>query len=217
MKPSRKLIRLQRTACKRIKHLQKAARDVPQIVSPRERNIAVSCIAIEALNTWANFSRTFYLSCRLGACFPNGNSITCTVAFIDFNQAIGEAILQYHPNRLPAQNGQWNRRDEPTWHDTTVILQLAQLQSWSNISDVQAALSTGTRAFIDLPVFRNYFAHRNQGTMHAAQGVARNYVISTSRLPIDILLTRPNGRPESLIVEWLNDIETVIEFLCNPL
>ena len=217
MKPCQKLIRLQRVACKNVKYLQEIGRDASGIVSVRDRNIAVSFIVIEALNTWTNFSKTFYLSCRFGARYPNGSSVTCAALFTDFNQAIGEAILFYHPNYGPGQSGMWRRRDEPTWHDTSVILQLAHLHNWSNISDVQAAFSTGTRVFSDLPVFRNYFAHRNQGTMRAAQAIAPNYVISTALRPTEILLARPNGRPDSLIVEWLIDIETVIQFLCDPL
>lgn len=217
MIPRRKLGRLQKTACKRIRRLSNIATDIPTFMSCHEKNVAVSFVVIESLNSWGNFLRSFYLSCRIGTCFRNGDPVTCANTFTDFNQAIGDAILLDHHNWQPHQNGIWHRRQEPSWHDPNLILRLAQQQGWSNLPDIQAALSTGTQALSDLPIFRNYFAHRNQGTAYAARSVASNYVISTSNSPVEILLTRPYQRPNPLIVEWLIDMENVIEFLCDPL
>jgi hypothetical protein len=83
-----------------------------------------------------------------------------------------------------------------------------------NKQDVEAALSIQTRVLIDLPVFRNFFAHRNRGTREATQHVSPRYGIRPRPRPDEMLRSRALGRPQPLIQDWLDDLSTMCELLC---
>jgi hypothetical protein len=85
----------------------------------------------------------------------------------------------------------------------------------SNLTDVIDAFATGTRTFIDLPVFRNYFSHRNALSMQAAQSVGTRYGIPSTILPTEILRRRPLGRPQALLLDWIDDVRFTMEYLCT--
>jgi hypothetical protein len=76
-------------------------------------------------------------------------------------------------------------------------------------------VSLQSRAFADLPVFRNFFAHRNKGTAQAAGAIAPQYSIPSYRHPIEILATTPKGSPYPLLVDWIDDLSVTVELLCE--
>jgi hypothetical protein len=115
----------------------------------------------------------------------------------------------------PPKSGVWARRDEPAWHDPSVLLALAAVLVVTNLGHIQAAFSTGTRATSDLVVFRNYFAHRNQTSRAAALSRARLNGVSTTGSIADIALQTPVGRHQSLLEEWVSDLEFISEFICE--
>jgi hypothetical protein len=91
-----------------------------------ERDSAVAYVAIEALNAWALFSRSFYLSCALGARTENNHRISITAATTDH---IGLAISHYKKWAKPNAAGVWHRRDEPAWHDPNVLMTVCKMSS----------------------------------------------------------------------------------------
>jgi hypothetical protein len=181
----------------------------------RESKAAISSIVIDALNTWANFSKAYYLSTRLGAYLQAHGYITTTRPFSNFNDAIGDAILLYKPRAIPLSSGEWRRRDEPAWHDSNVLLGCCNTVGASNVSHMNAAFSVGTRVFKDLPVFRNYLAHKNMRSQVAAQSLAPNYVIPATLRPFEILLQTPLRAFDPLLKVWLYELEIVVSFLCR--
>jgi hypothetical protein len=108
----------------------------------------------------------------------------------------------------------WDRRDEPTWHDPQILLRLTREAELSNAPDVAAAFSINTRAFTDLPVLRNYFAHRNQGTHEAALRIALLNSVPIPSRPSEVLASVPAASTQTLFQDWLGDLDLVAEFLC---
>lgn len=184
-------------------------------LSNRATKGLITSIAIDALNTWANFSRSYYLSCRVGAYLENHGSVSCVTPFTSFNDCIGDAVTLYRPSARPNARGEWHRRDEPTWHDTSVLLNCCTAVAMSNSTIVAAALSIGTRVFIDLPVLRNYCAHKNWKTADAARAVAPIYGISGTLEPVLILQKVPLNSYDPLLKLWLYEIEVVVNLLCS--
>jgi hypothetical protein len=175
----------------------------------------MSYVTIQFLNLWSNFVRAYFLSCMLGARRESGPSVAVLHPGLTYHDALGIAVHVFRPAAMPMGSGGWDRRDEPRWHDTHWILTLAASEAFSNVGDIGAALSIGTRAFIDLPVFRNYFAHRNELTRIAACNLALVNYIPVSSRPSRILLTRPLGRPQSLIEDWIDDVAFVVDYMCH--
>jgi hypothetical protein len=187
-------------------------------VSRRERWVARQSVAvstIELLTLWANFARSYFLSCILKPRrvkrprVVHGNTAVHT-----FEDAIREATKIHKSSKVPP-TGPVHRRDEPTWHDAHVFITSCGVLQCSHEPDIAAAFSVQSRVLLDLPTVRNYFAHRNASTAGAAQAVAVSYAIPTRAHPIDFLILPPAGRPFPLVIEWVDDIQVLVELLCE--
>jgi len=200
-----------------LRRLQRLRNDL-EIISggdpTRTREIYVCHLTVELLNSWSNFARAYYLSGMLCAKRVGGGKIIVPDPRLNENDALEPAILHTRHGAARKLDGSWNRRDEPTWHDPYVLLSTCEAVHFSNLTDLQSAFSTGTRVFVDLPVFRNYFAHRNRRSRLAAENLAPLYGIPATRRPSEILMSRPLGRPQMLFLEWLDDLMFVIHFMC---
>jgi hypothetical protein len=73
----------------------------------------------------------------------------------------------------------------------------------------------GFTVFRDLPVFRNFFAHRNAATAAATANIASSYGIPSSLSTASILLTNPYGRFQPLLFEWMDELLFTAEYMCE--
>jgi hypothetical protein len=177
----------------------------------------VAAATIDALNVWSSFCRSYYLSLFRQARRARGGPASVGTAFVGYTdeQAMDLAIRRTKPWLPPRKSGTWARRDEPAWHDANVLLTLAAHVVASNLTQVQAAFSSGTFATTDLVIFRNYFAHRNAGTRTAAVSLASRNAVTAGRSPAAMMLEVPVGRRQPLLAEWISDLEFVAEFVCE--
>lgn len=214
MRTSKKLLTLHRTANDRVSRIRSVLNEIEPERFRYDREARVAFVVIETLNAWTNFVRSFYLSCMFSARTTGGIRIGTVTTGIGENDAIGRAVLYWRPTARQKSDGSWRRRDEPTWHDPNLLIPVCRAEGFTNITDIEAAFSAGDRTFVDLPVFRNYFAHRNQRSEKAARNLAPRYGIPATHRPAEILLSTPLGRPQSLIDDWIDHISFTIEYLC---
>lgn len=210
MRPHRRLKNLERSASKRLKRLHKLAFNVSLQPPCKDREVNIAFVVIETLNCWNNFSRSYYLSSILNPKTKQGKRIATSVAGYTYNQAIHDAILLWKPRSPVPTAGIWHRRSEPPWFDPNILMNSCQQLNCSNIVDIQAALSLGSRVFLDLPTVRNFYGHRNPQTELAASNIGLNYLLPTNLHPTEMLLSRPPTRPQPLILDWIDDIITTI-------
>ena len=207
---------LEKTTIRSLNRLRVRLNSINKGWSTADQDLYISHVTINLLNIWSNFVRAYYLSCSFSAKSSNGVKVFPSVKFARSSDAIGRAIVKYRPAATPNSLGIWHRRDEPTWHDPAVLLTLATDVGLSNINQIVAALSLGSRVFNDLPTARNYFGHRNEGTFQAALGISTYYGIpKRGQRPATLLHTRPLGRPQPLLLEWIDDIQATVELLCD--
>ncbi len=180
-----------------------------------DREARMAYCTTELANRWAVFCRNYYLSAVLGAKTSRGTIVRCSVGRLPLNDAVGQAVLWRRPKATAKDDGSWHRRYEPTWHDPSVLISLMTHVGSSNVDDVRQAFSTGTRTFIDLPVFRNFFAHRNHSSMCAAQALGPRYGIPATIPPAEILRRRALRRPQALLLDWIDDVRFTMEYLCT--
>jgi hypothetical protein len=179
--------------------------------SPKERDIVATYVAMEALNAWALFSRSFYLSCALGTRTElNERVVVATVT-----DHIGFAIKHFKKSAKPNSSGTWHRRDEPTWHDPNVLMTVCKSLGCSIQSELEAAFSLRQTVFKNLPVLRNFFAHRNEETSRAARNIGPQYTLPTSLPPAELLLAVSPGGYASLILTWLDEMRITAEIICR--
>lgn len=214
MRPSKYLSRLRhKTNERHLKKLNILAHEVSSLPWPESDRIA-SFITIQCLNAWANFARAYFLSCTLSPWREKGLQITLNNSAIHtFDDAIDAAIRKCKP-WIP-QQGNWKRRDEPAWHIPETLIKSCEEICCSNRTEIREALSGQTEVFDHLSTFRNFYAHRNDDTAVKAKQIARSYSISLRSHPSEILLTPAYDRPQILILDWIDDIEAIVELLCE--
>ena len=111
--------------------------------------------------------------------------------------------------------GVWHRRDEPTWQDPNVLMRVCGNVGCSIQVQIGQAFSLSQNVFNDLPVFRNFFAHRNGQTSQAAKDIAPRYTLPSHLSPTELLLSVSPGATETVIVDWLSELVITAEFLCK--
>jgi hypothetical protein len=208
----KRLRRLRITLHQRIKRLERRLQIVAGNSTHPDRDLIVGYVAIEALNAWALFSRSYYLSCALGAWTERRGWAAFSVASTD---VLGDAIRLHKPTAQPNSSGSWHRRDEPPWHDPNTLMRACKHLRCSVEAQIAAAFSLNQGVFRDLPVFRNFFAHRNGQTSQAAQDIAPRYTLPSHLAPAELLLSVSPGSSSSVIAEWLAEINITAEFLCR--
>ncbi len=211
MRRCKRLRRLRKTLNRRLARLERRIRAVAGVVGHIDRDMVVAHSAIEAVNAWAQFSRSFYLSCVLGAVTERKKYII-TVATPD---PIGAAITCINSRARPNAAGGWHRRDEPAWHDPNVLMRVCGNVNCSINTEIGHAFSLSQNVFRDLPVFRNFFAHRNGDTSRAARNIAARYMLPSNLTPTELLLSVSPGATETLMLDWLTEMMITAEFLCK--
>jgi len=215
MKPVRHFGKLRTTGTRRLRKIRKIAAGAVVTYSP-EHDRELAWATVELLNLWSEFCRAYFLSCLRCARLESGQRVLCSnVATIPtFEQAI-IALARNMGNKQAGKYGKLRRRDEPTWHQPSCLLRGCKDLGTSHLVKVQSAFSTGSSVFRELPTYRNFYAHRNEDT---AQKVLRSglssYGIGGKAHPYEVLSARAAGRPQSLILDFIDDTRLAIEFLC---
>lgn len=217
MKHPRRLKAVEQAHLRSISRFCRDLNPVTQTLSPHEVEVRVGYIAINLLNCWSNFVRTYFISCASGAVSPSGGVITSSLSTgaAKFNHLLGSAVRHFRPGATPRADGTWDSRDEPTWHDSATIIALANAYNFSNKADISAAFTFGYTAHRNLVVFRNYYGHKNQSTLRKAQNLAPTYSIPSNMKPTDILLSSPSLTSGSLLEVWTTELSDTIEYLCS--
>jgi hypothetical protein len=178
------------------------------------RDRIIAFVAIEALNLWASFARSYYISCVGHARTSAGARVSLAMAFPSTQDAIDYAVVTL-TNRNPA-GAPFSRRDEPVWHDALTLSKLSTSLMFSIDLTVQMAAAYPTTVFRFLPVFRNFFAHRNDDTFRKTQAAAHQLAVPGGRMrPSQVLSTAPVGGVGPLLADWLDDIQNVMDLLCH--
>ena len=213
MRPSLQLTRLEATALSYISFLRaQAVSALPNGHGPNDR--VLPFVVVEAHNTWALFVRSFYLSCVFSAKRRNGAIVTSIIPTPrNTVTAIDRAMRLLKPT---ARGGvPWPRRDEPPWQALGTILQLARSFRFSNFAEISTALSYPTSAFPHLRDCRHFFSHRNEETMRVALSHSRSYGLVGLRHPKELLRAVAIGRPQAVVLDWLDDISNIMALMCD--
>ena len=179
-----------------------------------EVNREISYITIEMHTLAANFARAYFLSSVLSPITKSGVRIYCNPIISNFNDALNAAMKRCK-NKIWL-TGKWNRRDEPPWHQPTILINCIDEIDCSNIASVKTAFSIATTpVFEHLTKFRIFYAHRNSETILEPKNIAFYYSITENKHPSKILCLPAYGRPQALILDWMDDMSNVIDLLCQ--
>jgi hypothetical protein len=216
MHPRQSLVVLGDQARRRIRRLRARASYAfsGAMAHPAQREELVGWVVIEALNCWSNFVRSYLISLLFRAMRRSGARVSIGNAAITSPGALIHVAAK--AQRGPSAAAPTNRRDEPSWHDVPLFLKVCVALNPSNLSSIQSALSLQVRALYDLPTFRNFYAHRNEESAAKAVSLARTYyLISGERHPTAVLGRFAPMRPQQLLLDWLDDLDSIVDLLCD--
>jgi hypothetical protein len=215
MTPTRRLARLRSRASGRLGKLRQEAAAASLSSDYRIRDRAAEHLAIALLNSWANFNRAYYLSTILAPTRAKGGRITVDPKCRGwvYRDALDNYIVVVKGWTLTA-GVKWTRRDEAAWHVVDNLIAACADLKCSNQKDIESAFAAGQKVFGDLPTFRNYFGHRNEETLQKALRRAGSYGIPATT-PAEIMLARPIRRPQPLVMDWIDEVDVTVEFLCT--
>ena len=174
-------------------------------------------VAVEAYTGWVNFEREFYLSCAyLKAKQLGGARVTHASKYVrDEQSALRHAIpVAKGPRaKVPRAGRPIRPADEPDWSRRDVLLSLSA--HLSNQAEIQNGLSLQTTFFRDLPTIRIFYAHRTKSTADKVKAMAlREYAVTDLVHPHQLINEILPGRANTLLVEWLADMQLVADGVC---
>src|SRR5260370_4008670 len=182
----------------------------PPIRSENDR--AVAFAAIEALNLWDAFARSYYLSCAFGTKLRSGHTVRLGLPGLRSGGSAIQAAIASSGRRT--STGKIRRRDEPSWHDVQFLLNLFIHVGASHLPQIQTALSYPTDVFRFLPTIRKFFAHRNEDTAEKVRNAAPRFGILGPSKPSDIVYSWMPKRPQNILGDWLDVMRAVCSCLC---
>lgn len=218
MKSERELLLLKERALRKLFYLSTISE---ALVRPRERaeDRAATYVAIEAMNFWSCFVREHYLSCAVRhARSAGGNILTYTHAALKSERdALLLALQIVDPTRFRSVRSRptLRRRDEPNWFNPAVIVRLSTALGLSNKSDIISATSYPTMLFRDLPVVRNFYAHRSFETARRVKTLSRQSYGILVNHPNEFSIVKWSGRTQNLLSEWVDDLKDVCRLMCG--
>lgn len=175
-------------------------------LASRERPVA-SFLVVETLTLWANFARSYYLSCALGTKSPDGGRVSLGMPlFLDERSALGFA----------AGGETTTSRNEPIWHDFNAFGRVMTGLQLADPTRLTTGLAYSSKVFTDLPPCRNFFAHRSMGTASKIKTVARRNGIDPNLPASDVVCSPASGRSQPLVTDWIDDVRAIVEILSTP-
>ena len=223
MRPARDLWHIQDASVARVERIGEFVYDVitgsRRSVAPfrvREVDAAVSFAVVELDNLWVQTARSLFLSSALGGRDALGSRVVLQVPrAADINEAMVHAVRACRPDKYESNpTGPYRWHEEPFWWKTRSLLDSLRSIGASNVNRVSGALSLSPSVFAYLHTFRNFYAHRSQGTMGLVNkallrlGVPENSDV-TAVLASPIVVGRVS-RTQPLVLDWLDEMANVL-------
>lgn len=178
-----------------------------------DRDRAVCALAaVAASNAWRNLLRAYFVCAVNGGRLRGGQRTTTTIVCPNFEDALTFAVHEMRPNHI-GRSGPWTHREEPDWSDPGLVASLLVAAGCSIAGDFTTAVSVGSSARQDLATYRNFIAHRNRETALKVRRLGAENGLNDLIPPIDIPLQAARQRPQTLLVDWLDDLWTIVTFL----
>lgn len=201
---------LTNTAEARLQRLRLLAASVGPPLTPASRRV-LSYVTIESANLWAQYALCVFLSSAFGARDHNGRRIVSNPV-PDQSHALDLAVYAIHP-KLRGIRRSWNSSEMPDFQNKGHLALALGYIGATILPDVDVAVSYQTRVLSDLPTMRNFYAHKGERSARKASVLGTHYGL-TRALPPSVLLCTPiPGRPDALLVEWLDDLAAILSLM----
>lgn len=198
MKPQPSLDRVQRWMLAQVRDAREGCHAAIGVY-PAPHSLTFPVLSLHA--ACAEFMRAYYVASATGAWLVSGQRVTTSVRLRTQHDAISFAR-----STLKSRRG-WG---EPAWHDSLLVSRVMHGAGCSNASGFDSARSINTKVIEHLTTARNYFAHRGETSAVKLRALGRFYGVPARREPAEMLMHHAIRRPQSLLLDWIDEIESVV-------
>lgn len=198
------LVSLTRRTIVRLDGMQRSVMRMRPPLAVTDR-LSVSLIAIESASLWYSFLRSYFLLSALAAPLSTGTRVVGTCVATSDDALTAVIMARRRHGRRPTR-GRWSYRDEPNWRDPKVVYGALALLSLSNASSFVTAMAAGTGAHERIHTYRNFVAHKSEGTALKVRNLVRSQGVRARLDPIELGLLAAPGRPQPLLADWLGEL-----------
>lgn len=184
-----------------------------------ERIKLTGYILVDALAAWSAFTREYTLSCLWRGAFSetHGPIIHAMTGLVPTERvALIEAIkATKKPSFAPADDYEITPFDEPVWRKGQTILRIAEKLSFNNFAQVQTAFSIPGTALEELPLIRNFYAHKDRKTAEVVRKLGQSvYGVPALKPAHELVSEILPEKTDSLLSEWLHQLHQTSQALC---
>jgi hypothetical protein len=164
--------------------------------------------------SWSGFCRSVALKSCTGTITRSG---LATVPIADVTDAGRLAYIAKALSRNDAVKAGKSlaAHQEPTWGDTSLVLDAVRYLKPTNLASLESGLLTAARAPADIRVIRNAAAHINSSNMLDVDRLKIYYVGTKFAHPTDILTWRARGGSEYVYTVWIAELLSIADAMTS--
>jgi hypothetical protein len=125
-----------------------------------------------------------------------------------------DTVNKTYAAKLRSSGTKITPRDEPAWQDRSIFLRIVRGLGLSNEPAITAAIGVSAQTLANLPVIRNFYAHRTEDTAKKTAAVQLRYGFSGSIHPTEFLASRVGTQPHAILRYLVEDISISITTAC---
>jgi hypothetical protein len=163
----------------------------------------------DAWQSYCGFVRYVLIRSSLGTVTSAGTMLAPSVTPTKWERVSHIGLRAANGNA--AQPGVVNHilRKEPTWGDSSKIVNIVNALAPSNAATLKANFAGGLLGPKHCQIVRNACAHKNTQTSAEVSGLASQYIASPIRDPTDAMTWRVSGTQEFAFLAWIDDMKAI--------
>lgn len=175
----------------------------------RDADRACSFVAVEALNFWTQYCRDFVIQCARGAMTVGGVAVKATtVPYTSRDDLLTDLAKRFGHMKKNAV-GPPGGLQEPTWRVPQRVADVARYLGLANEGSIRSATSVGTVVVSELPVARNFAAHRCESTAEGLRQLGIKYGVGPAPKLAEVMQAPGASGGVTVASEWLAEIDNL--------
>lgn len=165
----------------------------------------------DAWQAYCSFVRQLVIRSSTGCTTSKGIVHAASITPASWQRASYIAYRVSNKSRILPASVNGVLRKEPTWGDTTKIIDIVSALSPGNATTLISHLAGGLLGPKHCQTVRNACAHRNHQTRAEVEALASFYTAARIRHPTDAMSWRDPVTNQFAFLSWIDDMKTIAE------
>lgn len=182
------------------------------LVGPEQDRLLVF-LAIELLNLWQSFCRTYALYAGAGLRSASNDYWAASVPGVstDTKEEVRRLLVSCHGKNAKRPT---NPMDEPTWRDLAILKRCCETLNTGAVQSVNLAIGLPGSFRRELHHARNFAAHKGEDTHRKLQSVSlQRGLVPTKGL--SLMMATASSGSGTVTLEWITEMEDAITIMAG--